>query len=143
MTALRPHGKSSLPGGNAADKAPARRWTRSAAFSIMMPCRRGPAESADRGSEGARGCLRPRFAACRPYIQAMSWTRTLSRPVGRFHRLSDVRDFILSEFPEGPGRAWHHIGTLAVEAADGGDTRDLEISLAIVVAHSATKRCEI
>jgi hypothetical protein len=64
----------------------------------------------------------------------MSWTRTLSQPIGGFRRLSDIRDYIRSEYPESRPQAWEHIGSLAVAAADGGDTRDLEISLAVMVA---------
>jgi hypothetical protein len=64
----------------------------------------------------------------------MLWTRALSQPIGRFRRLSDIRDHIRSEYPEGGPQAWDHIGNLALEAAEGGDTRDLEISLAIMVA---------
>jgi hypothetical protein len=64
----------------------------------------------------------------------MLWTRALSQPIGRFRRLSDIRDYIRSEYPEGRPQAWEHIGSLAVEAAEGGDTRDLEISLAVMEA---------
>ena len=69
----------------------------------------------------------------------MSWTRNLylSRPIGRFRRLSDVRDFILTEYPDGPGKAWHHIGMLALDAAETGDTARLEVALQIMVAHGS------
>jgi hypothetical protein len=66
----------------------------------------------------------------------MSWTRRLSRPIGRFRRLADVRDFILAEFPDGPGRPWRHIGSLALACAeDDADMEDLEICLMLMVAH--------
>jgi hypothetical protein len=64
----------------------------------------------------------------------MSWTRSLSQPIGGFRSLSDIRDYIRSEFPMGRPQAWDHIASLAVEAAEGGDTMDLEISLAVMVA---------
>jgi hypothetical protein len=64
----------------------------------------------------------------------MLWTRALSQPIGPFRRLSDIRDYIRSEYPEGRPQAWDHIGSFAVEGAEGSDTRDLELSLAIMVA---------
>lgn len=66
----------------------------------------------------------------------MSWSRSLSKPIGRFRRLSDVRDFIFAEFPAGPNRQWHHIGMVALACAEGdGELRDLEICLEIMHAH--------
>jgi hypothetical protein len=67
----------------------------------------------------------------------MSWTRTLSQPIGGFCRLSDIRDYIRCEYPMGRPKAWDLIESLAVEAAEGGDIRDLELSLAIMVALGA------
>jgi hypothetical protein len=72
----------------------------------------------------------------------MSWTRALSQPIGGFRRLSDIRDYIRSEYPVGCPQAWDHIESLAVEAAEGGDTTDLEISLAVMVALGRDGRCE-
>jgi hypothetical protein len=67
----------------------------------------------------------------------MLWTRALSQPIGRFRRLSDIRDYIRCEYPMGRPKAWDLIESLAVEAAEGGDIGDLELSLAIMVALGA------
>jgi len=64
-----------------------------------------------------------------------NWQRKLSKPIGRFRTLADVRDFILEEYPAGPPKNWHRIGMLALEASEGGEIDDLEGYLRLMAAH--------
>ena len=68
-----------------------------------------------------------------------NWDLKLSRPIGKFRRLRDVRDHILKKYPNGPPGVWLHIGLAAVEAAESGDTSDVEAALSLVLAHGGER----
>lgn len=71
---------------------------------------------------------------------AANWDLKLSRPIGKFRRLRDVRDHILKTYPKDPPPAvWLHIGLTALEAAESGDTSDVEAALSIIVAHGGDR----
>lgn len=63
-----------------------------------------------------------------------NWDRKLSRPIGRFTRIRDVRDYILKTWPHGAPQAWHYIGEQALAASKSGDTKALEIALMLAGA---------
>jgi hypothetical protein len=60
------------------------------------------------------------------------WSRKLSKPIGRFKTLRDIRDFILKEFPDGPPHNWEQVGRDAIAAARTGNTADVEAALALL-----------
>lgn len=61
-----------------------------------------------------------------------NWDRKLSRKIGRFRTLRDIRDFVLREFPQGPPPTWKAVAEAALEAAKSGDTGDVEAVLAMI-----------
>ena len=63
----------------------------------------------------------------------LSADRRIPPPV-RYPRLHPLR------IPLGRPKAWDLIESLAVEAAEGGDIRDLELSLAIIPARDADEQ---
>jgi hypothetical protein len=69
-------------------------------------------------------------------MSPVPWSTPFPNKIGKFRTLACVRDHILTTWPKGPPRAWHHVGITAVQATRGEATiNDVYACLRIMKAH--------